>query len=122
VNTTLNTIIDDKLVEHSKTLGEFMMNKLKGMQEKYRFIGDVRGRGMMIGVELVKNRDTRENLEKHITRALFDECLKRGVMSMCYTHSIRINPPLVITKEEAEKALDILDESFGVIAKRFNLN
>jgi 4-aminobutyrate aminotransferase/(S)-3-amino-2-methylpropionate transaminase len=122
VNTTLNTIIEDNLVEHSKTLGEFMMNKLRTMQEKYRFIGDVRGRGMMIGVELVKDRDTRENLDKHITRALFDECLKRGVMSMCYSHSIRINPPLVITKEEAEKALNILDESFGVIAKKFNIN
>jgi len=122
VNITLNTIIEDKLVEHSKTLGEYMMKKLRHMREKYRFIGDVRGRGMMIGVELVKDKKTRENLDKHITRALFDECLKRGVMSMCYSHSIRINPPLVITKTQAEEALAIMDESFGAIAEKYNLN
>ncbi|NLO90364.1 MAG: aspartate aminotransferase family protein [Elusimicrobia bacterium] len=119
---TLTTIIDEKLVENSAAVGAHMLKRLKGMAEKYRFIGDVRGRGLMIGVEMVSDRRTKERLPKNICRALFDECLKRGLMSMCYSHTIRINPPLTITKAEADTGLDILDESFTVISKRFNLN
>jgi 4-aminobutyrate aminotransferase / (S)-3-amino-2-methylpropionate transaminase / 5-aminovalerate transaminase len=119
---TLNTIIEEKLVENSRIVGEFMMKKLLEMQEKHPIIGDVRGKGLMMGVELVMDRKTKERPPKYITRALFDECLRRGVMSMCYSHTIRINPPLVITKEQAEEGLSKLDEALGVIEKTFNLN
>lgn len=119
---TLSTIIDDKLVENSAKMGAFMLEELKKLQEKYRFIGDVRGRGLMIGVEMVSDRKTKEPLDGKITRALFDECLKRGVMSMCYSKTIRINPPLIITKAEAEEGIGKLDEAFAAISKRFNLN
>lgn len=118
---TLKTIIDEKLVENSRDVGAYMLKELKSMQEKYRFIGDVRGRGLMIGVEMVEDRKTRNHLHKSVTRALFDECLKRGLISMCYSHTIRINPPLVITKSQAEDGLARLEESFGAIAKKFNL-
>lgn len=119
---TLSTIVDEKLVENSAKVGAFMLEELKKLQEKYRFIGDVRGRGLMIGVEMVADRKTKEPLDSKITRALFDECLKRGVMSMCYSKTIRINPPLVITKAEAEEGIAKLDEAFAAISKQFNLN
>jgi 4-aminobutyrate aminotransferase-like enzyme len=119
---TLSTIIEENLVENSRVQGEFMLNELKKLQEKYRFIGDVRGRGLMIGVELVADRKTKADLPKHVNRALFDECLKRGIMSMCYSHTIRINPPLIISHKEAEEAIGKLDEAFAALAKRFNLN
>lgn len=119
---TLSTIIDEKLVDNSAKVGAYMLEELKKLQEKYRFIGDVRGRGLMIGVELVADRVTKEPLANEITRALFDECLKRGVMSMCYSKTIRINPPLVITMAEAAEGIAKFDEAFAAIAKRFNLN
>ncbi|MCX5783545.1 MAG: aspartate aminotransferase family protein [Elusimicrobia bacterium] len=118
---TLQTIIEDKLVENSRVVGEYMLNGFKKLQEKYGFIGDVRGRGLMIGVELVADRKTKESLPKHITRSLFDECLKRGVMSMCYGATIRINPPLIITKAQAEEGLAKFDEGFAAISKKFNI-
>ena len=71
------------------------------MQEKYRFIGDVRGRGLMIGVDMVADRKTKAPLDKTITRALFHEALERGLITMSYSNVIRINPPLVITEDEA---------------------
>ncbi|MDD4004655.1 MAG: aspartate aminotransferase family protein [Elusimicrobiaceae bacterium] len=118
---TLSTIIDEKLVANSAEVGAYMLQELRKLQDKYRFIGDVRGRGLMIGVEMVSDRTTKEPLPGEITRALFDECLKRGVMSMCYSKTIRINPPLVITRKEAEEGLGKLDEAFAALAKRFNL-
>ncbi|MEF3280459.1 MAG: aspartate aminotransferase family protein [Elusimicrobiota bacterium] len=118
---TLSVIIEENLVENSRKVGEYLLNEFKKLQEKYRFIGDVRGKGLMIGVELVKDRKTKEHLDKHITRRLFDECLKRGMISMCYSHTIRVNPPLVITQKEAETAIRIYDEAFSAISKEFNI-
>lgn len=118
----LDTIIKENLVENSRVIGEFMLSEFKKLQEKYRFIGDVRGRGLMIGIEMVQDRKTKQPLPKEITKTLYYECLKRGVISMCYSKTIRINPPLIITKAEAEEAISKFDESFSAISKRFGLD
>jgi len=118
---TLSTIIDENLVENSRVVGEYLLKQLKNLQNKYSFIGDVRGRGLMIGVEMVADRKTKEPLGKEITRALFDECLKRGLMTMCYSKTIRINPPLTFTQKQADEAIGKLDEAFAAITKTFHL-
>ena len=115
-------ILEEKLVENSARVGALMLDGLKELQEKYRFIGDVRGRGLMIGVEMVADRTTKEPLDKTITRALFHEALERGLITMSYSQVIRINPPLVISEDEAMCGIDILDESFAAIARRFGLD
>jgi 4-aminobutyrate aminotransferase / (S)-3-amino-2-methylpropionate transaminase / 5-aminovalerate transaminase len=118
----VEVILDEKLVENSARVGALMLKALKELQEKYRFIGDVRGRGLMIGVEMVADRTTKEPLDKTITRALFHEALERGLVTMSYSHVMRINPPLVITEDEAMCGIDILDESFAAIARKFGLD
>src|SRR5262249_60404162 len=69
----VEAILDEKLVENSAPVGALMLEGLKALQEKYRFIGDVRGPGLMIGVEMVADRTTKEPLDKTITPALFHE-------------------------------------------------
>ena len=118
----VEAILEEKLVDNSARVGALMLDALKALQNKYRFIGDVRGRGLMIGVELVADRKTKAPLDKAITRALFHEALERGLITMSYSHVIRINPPLVITEDEATRGVDILDQSFGAIARRFGLD
>jgi 4-aminobutyrate aminotransferase-like enzyme len=118
---TLEAIIKYNLVENSRKVGEYLLNEFKKLQEKYRFIGDVRGKGLMIGVEMVSDRKTKKPLDKNITRRLFDECIKRGMISMCYSATIRVNPPLIITEKEAETAIRIYDEAFEAISKEFNI-
>jgi len=118
----VEVIVEEKLVENSARVGKLMLEALKRLQEKYRFIGDVRGRGLMIGVEMVADRATKEPLDKIITRALFDEALQRGLVTMSYSQVIRINPPLVISEDEAMCGVDILDESFAAIARKFGLD
>lgn len=114
----LEVIRDENLVENSNKIGARMLKKLKALQSKYSIIGDVRGKGLLIGIELVKNRKTKEPLEKNTTLRLFNECLKRGMIAMCYSHNIRINPPLVINKDEADQAVDIFDKAFAAITKK----
>ena len=115
-------IVHQRLVANSARVGGLMLGALKELQEKYRFIGDVRGRGLMIGIELVADRTTKVPLDQTITRALFHEALERGLVTMSYSHIIRINPPLVISEDEAMRGIDILDQSFAAITHKFRLD
>jgi len=110
---TIQTIIAENLVENSQKVGSYLLNGLKNLQEKYPFIGDVHGLGLMIGVELVKDRKTKESLEKATMHAIYLESLKRGLLGMNYKANFRINPPLSITRAEADEGLAILDEVFA---------
>lgn len=110
---TIETILDESLVDNSRDVGEYLLNGLRHLQEKYEFIGDVRGRGLLIGVELVKDRKTREPLDKSVTKQIYLESLRRGLISMNYKANFRINPPLVLTREQADEGLGIIDEVFA---------
>jgi 4-aminobutyrate aminotransferase-like enzyme len=113
---TIRTILDESLVDNSRIVGEYLLKGLYQLQEKYDFIGDVRGAGLLIGVELVKDRKTKEPLDKALTKQMFLETLKRGLVSMDYKPNFRINPPLNLTREEADEGLGILDEVFSFVA------
>ncbi len=119
---SLEIILKENLVANAKRVGAVMLARLETLKEKYRFVGDVRGTGLMLGVELVEDRTTKEPLPKEVTRALFQECLRRGLISMCYSHAIRINPPLVIREETALQGLEILDEAMGAVARERRLD
>ncbi len=118
---TLKTILEEGLVQNSAEVGAFMLQKLTAFKDKFPFVGDVRGRGLMIGVELVKKPGSKEKLGKEVTRMIFSECLKRGLLMMGYNPDIRINPPLVITKDVAEEGIAIMEEAFAHVADRINV-
>jgi 4-aminobutyrate aminotransferase-like enzyme len=87
------------------------------MQERYEFIGHVRGRGLLIGVELVSDRRTKEPLAKEVCVRLFHECARRGLISMVYNPHFRVNPALSIDQATAETALGILEEVFALLSR-----
>ncbi len=118
---TVRTILEEGLVENSAKVGAFMLKRLEAMKEKYPFIGEVRGKGLLLGVELVKNRETKEKLDKGTCKLIFQECLKRGLITMGYNPDIRINPPLVIDEATAAEGLSIMDEVFAHVADRINV-
>ena len=76
---------------------------------------------MMLGIELVQDRRTKEPLGKTVTQALYQECLRRGLITMAYLHVIRINPPLVITEDTALEGLAILDEALGSVVREHGI-
>ena len=94
-----------------------MLGRLREMQERHPFIGDVRGKGLLIGVELVKDRVTKEPLDKAVCVRLFQESLRRGLVSMVYNPHFRVNPALTLSKDTAETALGILDEVFTLLGR-----
>ncbi len=94
-----------------------LLNALKKSLAKYPFVGEVRGRGLLIGIELVKDRTTKEPWPKPLCEKFFTEALKRGLILMGYTPRVRIHPPLILTEAEALEGAAIIDEAFGVVAR-----
>jgi 4-aminobutyrate aminotransferase / (S)-3-amino-2-methylpropionate transaminase / 5-aminovalerate transaminase len=117
----LEIIVEEDLVRNAERVGKSMLLRLEGLKEKYACVGEVRGKGLMLGIELVKDRRTKEPLGKDVTRALYEECLRRGLVAMTYAPSIRLNPPLVISEETALAGLAILDEALGAVVRAFGL-
>jgi 4-aminobutyrate aminotransferase-like enzyme len=116
-NAVTRVIVDDRLDAHAASVGEAMLGELRKL-EKYRFVGEVRGKGLLLAVELVKNRATKEPLDKPTCEWVFTECLKRGLLAMAYAPRVRINPPLVITREQALEGVAILDEVLAELERR----
>ena len=99
------------LMGRAKKLGEEVITKLKREAEKISIIGDVRGRGLFIGVELVKDKETKEPIDGSVMGKILSELLRRGVIAIpCgrYHNVVRFMPPLTITREYLEKAVDIV--------------
>ena len=117
---TIKAIQTEHLVENSRRVGALMIDRLLALQAKYEFLGDVRGRGLMIGLDLVRDRESKQPLGRGVMETVFTEALKRGLLMMSYFPRVRINPPLVITERQAEAGVAILDEVFAYV--RDNLN
>lgn len=111
----LAILVEDHLVENSARIGKIILDRLLGMAERHPTLGDVRGRGLLIGVDLVADRKTREPLPKKRCEKLYLECLRRGLMTMAYSPRLRINPPLCIDEATAHEACDILDAALGAL-------
>jgi 4-aminobutyrate aminotransferase/(S)-3-amino-2-methylpropionate transaminase len=114
----LETILKEKPWEKAAALGPYWMQGLRKLQEKYELIGDVRGKGVMIGVELVKDRKTKEPAKEESLK-LKEEAWKRGLILPAgmgwLGNTIRMIPPFVMTRDQIDQALHILDESFATI-------
>jgi 4-aminobutyrate aminotransferase-like enzyme len=117
VDASLEIIEEERLVENSAAVGAFLLEGLRALQERYEFIGCVRGRGLLIGVELVRDRATREPLSRDTCRRLFQECARRGLLCMIYSPHFRVNPPLGIDRAAAGTALGILDEAMATVVR-----
>lgn len=103
-------IEEHKLYEHAAQLGDYTLQKLNEMKEKYEIIGNVAGKGMHIGIDLVRNRDTKEKAVEEAERILF-RCMERGLAFKTIEGSvITLRPSLVITKEQMDEVLAILEE------------
>lgn len=113
----LRAIDDEGLVENARVVGEAMLRELSSWVDDYPFVGHVRGRGLLLGVELVRDKQTKEPLARDVTARIFDECVRRGLLSMAYAPSLRIQPALTIDEPTAAAGLAILREVFDLVKR-----
>jgi 2,2-dialkylglycine decarboxylase (pyruvate) len=115
----LEVIEEEDLVERARTRGDLLLARLRELAERHEQIGDVRGRGLLVGLELVVDRDTREPADA-LGAAVTAECLRRGlsmniVRAGTSANCFRIAPPLPVTVDEIDLAATILDESLTTV-------
>jgi 4-aminobutyrate aminotransferase len=104
-------LLKEKLVANAAAVGAHLMTRLKALGETHPLIGDVRGRGLMIGVELVRDRQTKERATEE-RNAVVVGAFNRGLLILgAGKNSVRFSPPLILTREEADIAVTIFDEA-----------
>jgi len=110
-------VLESEAIKNASQVGDHIMQRTAGWTKKYDLVGDVRGRGLMIGIDLVKDKQTKAHAGPERDRVV-DLAFERGVLFLgAGPSAIRICPPLVTTKEQADVALDILEECVGIVDK-----
>jgi len=89
-----------------------LLKRIADWVERFSFVGHVRGAGLFIGMDLVSDKNTKEPLSKVSCRRIFDECLRRGLLTMTYTPRVRIQPAMTIDEGTIDGVVAILAEVF----------
>lgn len=112
---TLEVLHEEKLIENAAAQGEFIMSGIRDLQQRHQLIGEVRGAGLIIGVELVRDRDTREPATRECAKVVL-RCQQLGLLTHyvgIFSNVIEITPPLVLTGLEASSGLEMLDRALS---------
>lgn len=121
---TMEAYEDEGVIENAARMGEVLMRELRALQARHPSVGDVRGKGLMCGIELVKDRNTKEALERWngpsqaLAGALRTALMKRDVYVMCRWNLMVVAPPLIIREDELRLGIEAIDEAL-TIADRF---
>ncbi len=108
-------LLEKELIDNAARVGEHLLNRLRDLPRRFRMVGDVRGLGLMIGIELVRDQETKERAPELRDR-LEKMCFERGLLVLgAGPNSIRLSPPLVITKDQADFAADTIERCLGAI-------
>src|SRR5205807_1015015 len=110
-------VIQREGMKNAAEVGAYMMKRLNTWPEKHAIVGDVRGRGLMLGVEIVKDKEAKTpapELRDQIVQLAFE----RGILFLgAGPNSIRLSPPLIVTREEADVAMDVLEECVSIVER-----
>jgi 4-aminobutyrate aminotransferase len=104
-------VIEEGLVENAARQGAYMLDALRQMQARYPAMGDVRGKGLMIAVEWIADRESKTRAPE-LRNAVIQECYLRGMLVLgCGQNNLRFSPPLTVTRSEVDEALQILEKA-----------
>ena len=113
---TIDVIEDENLLQNAVSVGAFALERLGELERKHSLVGDVRGLGLLIGVELVRDRQSRERATQEAEEVMY-EALSRGLsFKLTMGNILTLTPALTITQEEMGEAIGILDECLHQVA------
>ncbi|MEM2117386.1 MAG: aminotransferase class III-fold pyridoxal phosphate-dependent enzyme, partial [Candidatus Bathyarchaeia archaeon] len=116
-NAVIEIIKEERLLENATKQGAYILKRLEELKEKSEIVGDVRGKGLMIGMEIVENKENKKPESKKASEIMM-RAWKRGVAVItCGASTVRIAPPLNITRELVDSALDIIEDVVKEVEK-----
>jgi L-2,4-diaminobutyrate transaminase len=119
---SLKLIQDRKLVENSEKIGNYVMKRFKSELKTLPIVDDISGMGLMLGIELVKDKASRKPFDSAVLNKWQRELLQKGLYVRLshakYYSRVRFNPPIITTRKEADEMLDMLFPALASLAKR----
>jgi 4-aminobutyrate aminotransferase-like enzyme len=115
----IDILQQEKLVQNAAKTGTYFLGRMKELAERFPIIGDVRGKGLLIGIELVKNAKTKEPAQNAL-KSILQDSFKKGLLfsvSGLYKNVIKFSPPLILTTDQVDKAIDIIEYSLKQLPK-----
>jgi 4-aminobutyrate aminotransferase/(S)-3-amino-2-methylpropionate transaminase len=111
----LKIIDEEKLVERSAKMGAYFLKKLQPLVDQYPFVGEVRGEGLFLAIEMVENKETKMPLSSAVCKKIFVDFVKRGLLTMSYTARFRIQPSMTIDERTIDESVEIINEVFTAL-------
>jgi len=113
----IEIVKEEKLLENAAKQGAYIMKRLGELKEQSEIVGDVRGKGLMIGMEIVEDKESKKPAPQKVTDIMM-RSWKRGInVISCGASTIRVAPPLIITRDLVDSALDIIEDSVREVGK-----
>jgi 4-aminobutyrate aminotransferase/4-aminobutyrate aminotransferase/(S)-3-amino-2-methylpropionate transaminase len=117
---TLEVFEEENLLENVNRVGEFIMKRMRALKESHRIVGDVRGRGLLLAIDLVKDQGTREPFVE-AGKMVYERAFSKGLAWIPAGNILRLAPPLTITEELSAKAMDIVEETISETETHFGV-
>ena len=116
----MRIIEEENLLENATVVGEYLLARLHELKDKYEIIGDVRGKGLFAGFELVKDRQTKEPCDESLSIAIAADCMAQGVIIgrtnrsfEKYNNTIALSPALIVTNDQIDEIVTALDNALA---------
>ncbi len=115
---SIEVIEEENLLDNATMLGEYFAERMAKMKEDHPIIGDVRNKGCLLGIELVKDLNTKEPFDE-AGKLVYQKAFTKGLAWIPAGHILRMSPPIIMDKETAAKGMDMIEESIGEVEKEF---
>lgn len=115
---SIEVIEEEDILNNVRTVGKTIMTRLEKMKATHPIIGDVKGKGFLLGIELVKDKATKEPFEE-AGKLVYQKAFRKGLAWIPAGHILRMSPPLIMDEAYAMKGIDIIEESIGEVEKEF---
>jgi len=116
----LEIMEEERLLENASRLGQEALETLSELKTEYDFVGDVRGKGLVMGIEIVTSKNSKTP-DPARTKRIVEQCFSRGLLALgpdgFYKNVVELAPPLSITREQLQKALSIFKDSIAAVSK-----
>ncbi|MBC8452724.1 MAG: aminotransferase class III-fold pyridoxal phosphate-dependent enzyme [Spirochaetes bacterium] len=115
---SIEVIEEEDLLNNATRVGNYFMKRMNEMKGNHPIIGDVKGKGMLLGIELVKDKATKEPFEE-AGKLVYQKAFQKGLAWIPAGHILRMSPPIIMDEKYAEMGLQMIEEAITEVEKEF---
>ena len=115
---SIEVIEEEDLLDNVRSVSKIILQRMERMKEQHPIIGDVKGKGFLLGIELVKDKKTKEPFAQ-AGALVYQKAFQKGLAWIPAGHILRMSPPLIMDEAHAMKGLDMIEDAIGEVEKEF---